>query len=175
MDPVTALGLAAGILQFVDFGTKLFMTSYQTYKFSKGETDENEHIEKLTTDLKSVADSLEQNPRGILGSPSDDDLNLLQLARQSHDIAQELLGILEKVKRKGKSKTWGAVHAAMRAMWNKEEIQSKFQRLEEIRSHVNTRLLILVRYAHVRYYGPATTHLCSQNSQERSINTYRLY
>ena len=150
MDPVTAIGLSAGILQLVDYGTKLFMTAYQTYKSAKGETDENKHIEKLTADLKLVAESLKQNASGISGSPSDDELALLALARQSENIAQELLDILEKVKRKSKSKTWGAVHAAMRVMWNMEEIQSKFQRLKEIQSHVSTRLSNLLRYVPIQ-------------------------
>lgn len=149
MDPVTALSLAANILQFVEFGTKLFTTGYQAYKSAKGQTDENEHIEKLTIDLESCAKSLKHNTQGFQGSLSDDDLALLELARRSDRLAQELLALLVKVQRKGKSRTWGAVSSAMRATWSKEEIQIRLKRLQEIQTNANTRLLNILRYAHV--------------------------
>lgn len=150
MDPLTAVSLAAGILQFVDFGVKLFTTGYQTYKSCNGQTNENEHIEKLTIDLKSVAERLERDMRGCSTSLTDDDLALLGLAKQSRSLAQELLNILEKVRGKHKSKTWSAVSAAIQATWKKEELQTKLKRIQEIQSNINTRLLNILRYVHIR-------------------------
>lgn len=58
MDPLTALGLAANIAQFVDFGTKLFFQAKEIH--DKGSSISIAHIRNVTTDLVSINASLRE-------------------------------------------------------------------------------------------------------------------
>jgi hypothetical protein len=44
MDPVTAVGSAASILNFIDFSWNLVQGSYEIYKSVSGTTAENAHV-----------------------------------------------------------------------------------------------------------------------------------
>jgi hypothetical protein len=58
MDPLTALGLAANIAQFIDFGSKLI---HQTKEVAlTGTTISVEHLLNITSDLTAINSSLKQ-------------------------------------------------------------------------------------------------------------------
>jgi hypothetical protein len=54
MDPISALGLAAAVCQFVDFGTKIIHTIYSIHQSANGATQENGDLAKLTTTLRDL-------------------------------------------------------------------------------------------------------------------------
>ena len=59
LDPLTALSLAASIVQFVDFGSKMLSDSYEIYK--AGSTSGHETIKSITTDLAALADRIQDD------------------------------------------------------------------------------------------------------------------
>jgi hypothetical protein len=58
MDPVTAVGFAASILNFIDFSWNLVQGSYEVYKSASGTTAENAHISTVLEDLREVTEEL---------------------------------------------------------------------------------------------------------------------
>ena len=56
MDPLTALGLAANIVQFVDFTSKLLSEAHERYK--SGSTADHNDINLLTSDLETLAEDI---------------------------------------------------------------------------------------------------------------------
>lgn len=52
LDPLAALSLAASIVQFVDFSSKILSDSYEIYK--SGSTSHHEGIKSITTDLTTL-------------------------------------------------------------------------------------------------------------------------
>lgn len=64
MDPLTALGLAGNIVQFIDFSCKILSDSYEIYR--AGSTSEHEEINFIATDLSTLADRIQHG----LGSAS---------------------------------------------------------------------------------------------------------
>ncbi|EPE09112.1 nacht nucleoside triphosphatase [Ophiostoma piceae UAMH 11346] len=58
MDPISALGLASNIIQFVDFASQLVTTGLDIYKSSHGATRENAALEVSVTQLKNFTASL---------------------------------------------------------------------------------------------------------------------
>ncbi len=56
MDPLTALGLAANVAQFVDFGASIFRDSKEI--FHRGSTVSIRHLDELASDIKRVSSSL---------------------------------------------------------------------------------------------------------------------
>ncbi|KAF2727131.1 hypothetical protein EJ04DRAFT_517457 [Polyplosphaeria fusca] len=64
MDPLTSFGLAAGILQVVDFSTRLLSTASQLY--TDGSTVRNSVFTLVADDLSSLNDKIKSRARSDL-------------------------------------------------------------------------------------------------------------
>ncbi|KAI0123648.1 hypothetical protein BJ170DRAFT_697458 [Xylariales sp. AK1849] len=62
MDPITAVGFAAGILNFIEFSSTLVRGTYDLYHSTTGTTAENDHISKVLADLQEVSKELHFRP-----------------------------------------------------------------------------------------------------------------
>jgi hypothetical protein len=65
LDPFTALNIAAAVVQFVDFGSKILSDSYAIYKSSS--TSEHEDIKSITTDLATLTDRIRHGLEPVSG------------------------------------------------------------------------------------------------------------
>lgn len=143
LDPISAVSLAAAILQFVDFGSKIIVSGYETYRSTHGATEENIDLEYLTQMLYKFQDQLSTSPNQL--APSDQELQ--KLAQKCSYIAGDLLVLLDspKVKEKGLVRTWDALRQSCRLVWKKDEIAKKEKMLNSIAGQVNSRLLYMIR------------------------------
>ena len=64
MDPFTAIGLAASIVQFLEFGRKLVSGAVEIYRNVDGATSSNILLEQITTDLHDLCNELDLALRG---------------------------------------------------------------------------------------------------------------
>lgn len=71
MEPLSALSLAAAIVQFVDFSSKILVTGYESYHSTHGTTQEQFDLEELTQNLFKFQDLLATRPSGF---EEDDDI-----------------------------------------------------------------------------------------------------
>lgn len=76
LDPLSAASLAAAILHFVDFGSKIIVSGYETYRSVNGATEENVDLEYLTHAFYQFQDQLSPTPK----QPSHGDQELQRLA-----------------------------------------------------------------------------------------------
>ena len=143
LDPISAVSLAAAILQFVDFGSKIIVSGYETYRSTHGATEENIDLEYLTQMLYKFQDQLSTSPNQL--APSDQELQ--KLAQKCSYIAGDLLVLLDslKVKEKGLVRTWEAIRQSVRIAWKKDDIAHKEKLLDSITGQVNSRLLYMIR------------------------------
>jgi hypothetical protein len=143
LDPLSAASLAAAILQFVDFGSKILLSGYETYRSAQGATKENIDLESLTQKLYKFQDQLSITPKQLTHK----DQELQDLAQKCSYIAGDLLLLLDslKVKEKGLIRTWEALRQSCRLVWKKEEIAKKEKLLNSISGQVNSRLLYMIR------------------------------
>jgi hypothetical protein len=143
MDPLSAIGLASAIIQFVDFGSKILVTGYETYHSVHGTINDNIELESLTRSLYKFQEQLTISPKQLGHS----DPELQKLAQESSNIAGDLLQLLEsfKVKEQGLIRTWGVLRESCRAAWKKDEIAKKEKLLNSISSQVNSRLIYMIR------------------------------
>ena len=88
MDPLSAIGFAGNICQFVDFSSKLMSEARQAYKSAAGASRENIELESITKDLSELAQKL------VMDSTSD----LGRIAGMCKDVADELLQTVQKLK-----------------------------------------------------------------------------
>lgn len=97
MDPVTCLGIASAIVQFVDFATKLVSEGEELYNSANGTSKENSELKNITLDLSSMSQklSLPTRPGKRI---SKDEIEFRKVAASCKDVADEFLGVLDSIK-----------------------------------------------------------------------------
>jgi hypothetical protein len=157
MDPLSALSVAATIIQFVDFGTKMLSSSKELYKSAKGSLKISEELELVTGDLQAVlvklrANAGPENPIAPAPSPQsqaeiDEHRNsFLEICNNATLITGELLRKLNDLKVKDrKHRVWHTLRAAIRTAWSKEEISALRERLSNLSESLTPRLLLEMR------------------------------
>lgn len=142
LDPLSAVSLAAAILQFVDFGSKIIVSGYEIYRSVDGTTEENTDIEYLTQRIHEFQDQFTPSSNPLTRNPQE----LQDLAQDCSHIAGDLLVLLDKlkVKEKGLFRTWHALQQSCRLAWKKGEIARKEKLLNNISNQVNSWLLYMI-------------------------------
>jgi hypothetical protein len=149
IDPLTAFGLAANIVQFLDLGGRIVQTGYRTYRSAKGTTYETISLEQVTIDLLHVTEQLTVPLADNDVALSRPDTNLESLARQCRDLAKRLLDVVDRLKltSKGPFREWQALQIAIREhVTKKSEIQTISGLLNTYRQQISTHLLAIMRY-----------------------------
>ncbi|KAH0543515.1 hypothetical protein FGG08_002183 [Glutinoglossum americanum] len=136
MDPLAAAGLAGNIITFVDFVTKVLSRARQLSESASGATAENDELESLTKNLKTLADSTRRRPSEM---PQDHfHLNITSetildnLSQQCIQVADELLETLDSVKVKGDGRTRNNAVQAVKTVWKQDHIDALQRRLDRI-------------------------------------------
>ena len=135
MDPITTIGLAGNIVQFVDFSWGLLCESKRLYESSIGALADNDVLDTIANDIDRFSDVL--TAPSAVGAVSD---QMRDLVLQCKEVAHELLAILDNVKAKGSRKKWTSFVAVLRSVWKKEQIEGLFARMERLRNQMQTRL-----------------------------------
>ncbi|KAI9785399.1 MAG: hypothetical protein M1816_000414, partial [Peltula sp. TS41687] len=139
MEVLTAIGLTANIIQFVDFGGKLISKTAEIYESSSGVLVENVDIETATNDLARLSAKLHDSVKPA------SDMGLRELCQSCDAIAKELLSALDRVKVHGKQQKWKSFRKALRSIWSKEDIVSLEQRLARFRDELNLHVTVDLR------------------------------
>lgn len=150
LDPASAIGLAASIVQIIDFTANVLNKSHEYRTSEKGILVQHAEIETAAASFGKLMLELDNNTRDLksLGSPSESfDDELRTLSKGLQDILRSLLEKLDELKVQGeKHRTWKSVRQSIRSVWNEDKIRELEQRLERYRKHVDTVLLVSLRY-----------------------------
>jgi hypothetical protein len=140
-----AIGAAAAILQFVDFGSKLLVTGYDIYKSQTGATAQTIYVQGVCEELETLSVQLSQPP--ATNTPlSNREQALWHLADQAHDLAWHLGLLLDDLKLKKTSfRSWGALRQSWRLLRRHGKIEEMKAQLVEIKGLLDTNLLVLLR------------------------------
>lgn len=145
LDPLSALGLAAAIVQFVDFSSSVLKGGYDAYRSVEGATQDNVDLEQLTQSLYNFQSRLTAQSNAT--AKGADQIALEELSTKCQNLARELLQLLSdlKVKSKGLVRTWDSFRQACCAVWNKKKIARLEGLLDDIGSQINSRLIYMIR------------------------------
>lgn len=146
MDPLTAFGLAANVLAFVDFTAKVVGKANAIRKSSQKLSPEDSQVSDITRRLQSFAFDFGQSPVHA-GSSGDShgDKQLQDICRECSNIADELLSRLSRLAITGKISRFKSYRQALKSVWDGRTIDNLFQRLELFRGEINTYLLVGIR------------------------------
>ncbi|EPE25403.1 P-loop containing nucleoside triphosphate hydrolase [Glarea lozoyensis ATCC 20868] len=150
MDPLSALSLAAAIAQFIDYGSKIVSQTKEIADL--GSSVNVQHLSTITNDIKGINSSLKRQLKVDVKSSatlSQEALDLQSLAIRCNEIAQELVECLTKVTITGDKKdTWTSIRAAIKTVWTSQQIATLSQRLNDYRSQLTLRLLLVINSQH---------------------------
>jgi len=141
MDPLTALGLTANILQFVNFSMQLFHGAQEIY-FS-GDTAEDKSLEVVTSEMKRFSSTLSSSA----GSPqTDDEKGLCRLAEECKILSEQILQLLEKIKPKDPKSKSQSFRSALKTKFYGKEKRELESRLDKCRSQLALQFQCLMRF-----------------------------
>jgi hypothetical protein len=146
MDPTSALGIAASIVQFVEFASRLISRGYQISQSENGDL--------VNQDRKCIAENLATLSTGLNNSLELDMPNreltktekeLRRFSDDCNDMAEKLLDALQKLKASSRNQGWKVFQEALLTLWNEKTIGKMQWRLQEIRQQLVINILASLR------------------------------
>ena len=144
LESLAALGIAANIIQFAEFGCKLFSTSRALYKASDKQVEESVELAIISQALKRLSNNLAVIPSSTTSQPQAE-ADLLSLAKRCQTIAEELLAALDKLQVKGAKGKWQCFRSALKRTWKSLEIEDMARRLDSICGHLTNCLINVLK------------------------------
>jgi hypothetical protein len=148
LDPLSALSVAASVVQFVDFGTQILSKGKKLYKSVDGALPENIELEAAAVRLQSLTVPIKSSLRSASQSfLSETEQALEDICKGCVDVSDELVPLLEllKLSEGNKHRKWKSCRQALKSMRSKEEIGEVASRLERFRNELGTHVLISLR------------------------------
>jgi hypothetical protein len=148
-EAIVAFGLAAGIVQFIDFGSKILSYGYRLYKIKSGAK-----VLDGTQDFDLITQSLQRVARGIAEPLQQDnstrefsqtELDLRELAKRCNEVAEELLGAMDRIEFRNKAGKWYSFRAALKSVLAEDKIEAMRQRLDKFRQEIVIHILACFR------------------------------
>ena len=139
MDPTAAFGLVCGIIQVIDFSTKVVKKCHELYR--DGVLPEHKEAEEMASHLTDLRAKLDVSD-GIVGK------DLLDLGSKCSSTAQELVTELEKMKVDGPHRKRQVVRKTLKIMLKGSPIDRIQKRLDEYQQHLDSKILVDLRFVH---------------------------
>jgi uncharacterized alpha-E superfamily protein len=106
LDPLSALSVAAGVVQFVDFSSKIVSKAKYLYKSINGVLRENAEAETVTIRLKQMTSKLSESLRQsetVVQTGEDEELRaqhdrLREICKECRKVSDELISHLGELK-----------------------------------------------------------------------------
>jgi hypothetical protein len=141
MDPVSAFGLAASVVQFIDFAESLLRETYYIYKSATntGDTKINFDIMTVTTSLRTLnEDLLSALDQGVVdgSAMSKSEQEISKICKHCTELADQLLSKLERLRVQKQDDLWGNFRKALQTVWSKKEIDALEKRLADFRMQI---------------------------------------
>lgn len=164
MDPITAVGFAASILNFIDYSHKVVTGTIEVFR--SGSTAKNVHISEVISDLQDAAKDLTKLPPGR----SDHEKALHQLSASCQELAKELTNLLARLSTTDRHSKWTSVRVALRSMRKDGKVAELESTLDKYRSQVLLRLTQIVSDQQLQLQ----VELCDFRTQARDHGTATL-
>ncbi|KAL6819886.1 hypothetical protein V8C40DRAFT_65726 [Trichoderma camerunense] len=145
MDPANAVGIAAAVIQFADYGFRLIKDAHELYSSSSGQKSEHIQLSVVSQNLSDLADAIGGKLDESQGSAGEIILRLHGECKSTND---ELQSILRKLRVKvGSNKielALDGLRVAFRQVAAADDIEKLEDRLNRIREEMNVGLMYLL-------------------------------
>ncbi|TVY24004.1 hypothetical protein LHYA1_G006937 [Lachnellula hyalina] len=150
LEALTALSLAATIVQFVDFSSKLLAKGHEIYVSVDGASIENNDLEAATKNLRDLSGRLNVSAVSRRGdtveATSEPEVELIQLTTKCSAVARELLTLLDHLKvQPGSNRKWKTFQQALKSSLKQSQVDEIKSRLQAIRQELSLSVLVSLR------------------------------
>lgn len=148
MDPFSALGAAAAILQFVELSAKILGTAYEIYNSDSGAAQENIRIEDVTNRVKQLSQHVGNSVIHNSSRNTSQISNVtVELAQKAQSLADQLIRSLDSlsIDRSARFQSWQAFRKALRGYFQADHIKTLQTRLDGLRSELMLHLIVMIR------------------------------
>jgi hypothetical protein len=129
IDPLTALGLASNILQFLDFTAKVIAGTRAISKSHVGVSEDTAYIRHKAEGITALIDGFLATNGGSLAMRKE-----LAACKK---IAEDVLEALEKFEVKGPKSKWTSFLIALKEIWSESKIKAMSTKLTELQTQFN--------------------------------------
>jgi hypothetical protein len=143
MEPLSALSVAAAVVQFLDFGGTVISSTYAIYKSSSKKSEGTDNIASITARLVDLNTNLEQSAK--FSPTSRLDREIVQLCQQCNKAADTLLDALRQLSGTSNPTLWNSFKIALRTVWSQGDIDALQNRLESYRQQICMHILVGLR------------------------------
>ncbi|KAH8744856.1 hypothetical protein BGZ57DRAFT_778706, partial [Hyaloscypha finlandica] len=156
LDPMSALSVAAAVVQFIDYGTKVVSKGKELYKSPDGALYENVELEAASCRLQSLSRKMlaSLHPEQ-LGALSEAETALENICHGCNEVSKLLVSRLEDIQlpkdladpddsdgnnafREKAQRKWHSFRQALKTVWSKKEIDEIADRLARLRTELDT-------------------------------------
>lgn len=190
MDPVSALGLTANVLQFVEFTGKLISKGAEYYQSSDGALLGHAELNAAAENLASLARKINESTKLPIFFPKGPeplnrterenyradkrfymiDKGLLDASRHCYDISLEMNAALTALKIPDNPTRWDCFRQALRSVWSEEKINGISRRLDQARDQLMIHLLVDLRFVVPRVVSVNQWLTIVLNSSQNAID-----
>jgi hypothetical protein len=149
MDPLSALGIAGNVIQFVSFASDLVFKTVEIYHSAGGLSKEALNLETVYTKLQDLSSGLESSTSFVRvdGGLGKEVAALRQLSKSSKADCDLLLTVICKLRvQDGRKKAWKSFRAALHAIWKGREIANLEERLKRTQITMTLEVCSISRY-----------------------------
>jgi hypothetical protein len=148
MDPLSALSIAASVVQFVQFGASLVSKTHEIYASNEGTLAMNVQVEVATRRLIDLVDSLRDPSFAGSSLPLVESQSLQNICNKCVSISNELFSRLDKlmVHDAHTYRKWKSFRQALKSVWSKDGIEAIRKRLEVCKDELDIHLVVSIRY-----------------------------
>ena len=137
MEPLTALGVASNVAQFVDFTWKLVTEVRTIHRSATGTSDDVLLLDSILADIEELNGRFEHAPCHTG--------NLAKLVAQCQKVASELGTVIRTLKADKKNSTWSSFRTALNQVLRKGQLESMTGKLGKIQSQIAQHMLFDLR------------------------------
>ncbi|OMP85851.1 hypothetical protein BK809_0002062 [Diplodia seriata] len=141
MDPASALGVAASIVELTRFTADLLHKANEVRSSADGALVENRELEAITTTLQGLSDEIS---KGSHNNSTKADKKLKELCDGCQDVTGKLLELLQKLKGSNSHHGWNSFRQAALSVWKEKEVRALSDRVERYRRQMDTIFLVIL-------------------------------
>lgn len=147
MAEASTVGLAAGILQFLDFGSRLSISFYSFYQAGRLQHGRIPNARAFVEELQRIILTLHKSINAD-GTTAEEFAPMLQTCQS---LAAEMESKLNRLACSRSPTALKALQAAWRSIWHEDEIGRLQDRLEKLHAPLMLALISAQRYEHIKF------------------------
>jgi hypothetical protein len=155
VEAIVALGLAANVIQVIDYGTNFASTAWKIYqgaRHGRQDIDEVVSLRKINSNLRDALQDIYTQSTSV-SATNESTSGIAELSKQCASLVEKLLQSLDSLGLNDVKRKRDALRAAIKLAWKREDIDDLQLRLNDFRSQLTLSLLVSMRLVIGSYFN----------------------